>query len=107
MCKKFSRNTNRRARMHAHQLLMFKRAKMALMQYTNSEGTGQPVRAHSLQCLLCMPSYSLAFTIRRADSGDSTRIYSRLSLSRTPRDSLNYFEISVVRHIRFAELRKK
>ena len=33
--------------------------------------------------------------------------YSRLSLSRTPRDSLKYFEISVVRHIRFAELRKK
>ena len=34
-------------------------------------------------------------------------LYSRLSLSRTPRDSLIYFEISVVRHIRFAELRKK
>ena len=34
-------------------------------------------------------------------------IYSRLSLSRIPRDSLKYFEISVVRHIRFAELRKK
>ena len=33
--------------------------------------------------------------------------YSRLSLSRTPRDSPKYFEISVVRHIRFAELRKK
>ena len=33
--------------------------------------------------------------------------YSRLSLSRIPRDSLKYFEISVVRHIRFAELRKK
>ena len=34
-------------------------------------------------------------------------IYSRLSLSRIPRDSLKYFEISVPRHIRFAELRKK
>ena len=33
-------------------------------------------------------------------------IYSRLSLSRSPRDSLEYFEISVPRHIRFAELRK-
>ena len=33
--------------------------------------------------------------------------YSRLSLSRSPRDSLKYFEISVLRHIRFAELRKK
>ena len=34
-------------------------------------------------------------------------LYSRLSLSRIPRDSLKYFEISVVRHIRFAGLRKK
>ena len=33
--------------------------------------------------------------------------YSRLSLSRSPRDFLKYFEISVSRHIRFAELRKK
>ena len=29
--------------------------------------------------------------------------YSRLSLTRSPRDSLNYFEISILRHIRFAE----
>ena len=35
------------------------------------------------------------------------RVYSRLSLSRTPRDSMKYFEISVPRHIRFGELRKK
>ena len=34
-------------------------------------------------------------------------IYSRLSLSQIPRDSLKYFEISVPRHVRFAELRKK
>ena len=33
-------------------------------------------------------------------------IYCRLSLSRTPRDSMKHFEISVLRHIRFAELRK-
>ena len=33
--------------------------------------------------------------------------YSRLSLSRIPRDSLKYFEISIPRHIRFAELKKK
>ena len=32
--------------------------------------------------------------------------YSQLSLSRIPRDSLKYFEISVPRHIRFAKLRK-
>ena len=33
-------------------------------------------------------------------------MYSRLSLSRTPRDSIKYFEISVPRHIRFADSRK-
>ena len=32
--------------------------------------------------------------------------YSRLSLSRSRRDPLKHFEISVLRHIRFAELRK-
>ena len=32
---------------------------------------------------------------------------SRLPLSRSPRDCLKFFEISVPRHIRFAELRKK
>ena len=33
-------------------------------------------------------------------------IYSRLSLSRSRRDPLKHFELSVLRHIRFAELRK-
>ena len=33
-------------------------------------------------------------------------IYSRFSLSRTPKDSMKHFEIPVLRHIRFAELRK-
>ena len=33
-------------------------------------------------------------------------IYSRLSLSRIPRDSLKYFEISVPRHIRVERVRK-
>ena len=32
-------------------------------------------------------------------------MYSRLSLSRSRRDPLKHFEISVVRHIRFAELK--
>ena len=36
-----------------------------------------------------------------------TEYYSRLSLSRSPRDSLEYFEISVPWHIRFAEVKKK
>ena len=34
-------------------------------------------------------------------------IYSRLSLSRIPRDSLKYFEISVPRHIRFCRIEEK
>ena len=34
-------------------------------------------------------------------------LYSRLSISRTPRDCLKYIEIPVLRHIRFPELRKK
>ena len=33
-------------------------------------------------------------------------LYSRLSLSRSRRDPLKHFEISVLRHIRCAELRK-
>ena len=44
---------------------------------------------------------------RRIGSIKSSLKYSRLSLSRIPRDSLKYFEISVPRHIRFAEFRKK
>ena len=32
--------------------------------------------------------------------------YGRLSLSRSRRDPLKHFEISVLRHIRFAELRE-
>ena len=32
--------------------------------------------------------------------------YSRLSLSRSRRDPLNHFEIFILRHIRFSELRK-
>ena len=34
-------------------------------------------------------------------------IYSRLSLSRIPKDCLKYFEISVPQHIRVAELSEK
>ena len=33
--------------------------------------------------------------------------HSGLSLSRIPRDSINYFKISVLRHIRFADSRRK
>ena len=37
---------------------------------------------------------------------DLSSRYSRLSLSRSRKDPLKHFEISVLRHIRFAELRK-
>ena len=47
------------------------------------------------------------FQVSSLSCSTSWRSYSRLSLSRIPRDSLKYFEISVVRHIRFAELRNK
>ena len=45
--------------------------------------------------------------IHRLSSNALVKKCSRLSLSRIPWDSLKYFEISVPRHIRFAELRKK
>ena len=35
-----------------------------------------------------------------------TNMYSRLSLSRIPRDALKHFEISVPRHIRVERVRK-
>ena len=41
------------------------------------------------------------------DSVNKYTKYSLLSLSRIPRDFIKYFEISVPRHISFAELRKK
>ena len=52
------------------------------------------------------PSFFIQFATREkcpCDRGE----YSRLSLSRSPRDFVKYFEIAVPRHIRFAELRKK
>ena len=47
-------------------------------------------------------------TITQAKSRTTNRnnTYSRLSLSRIPRDSLKHFEISVPRHTRVAEVRK-
>ena len=44
--------------------------------------------------------------IRRARNKTRENAYSRVSLPRSPRDSLKYFEISVHRHNRYAELRK-
>ena len=72
------------------------------------------------RCKICDNRFKTQISLRRHEkTHDKPRykcevghakqvlIYSRLSLSRIPRDSLKYFEISVVRHIRFAELRKK
>ena len=60
---------------------------------------------------LISPSFDalggLCFVIVAFSGSNTMSIYSRLSLSRTPRDSMKHFEISVVRHIRFTELRKK
>ena len=39
-------------------------------------------------------------------AGGVVWIYSRLSLSRSRKDPLKHFEISVLRHIRFGKLRK-
>ena len=46
--------------------------------------------------------YCITYMLRGAEE----IIYSRLSLSRIPRDSLKHFEISVPRHIRVAKVRK-
>ena len=72
-----------------------------------------------LQVLSCASSFVIGSCIRiKADvlrankNGLSPSLpplpikYGRFSLSQIPRDSLKYFEISVLRHIRFAELRK-
>ena len=80
--------------------------KIFLGTCTSSEDTDQ--LAHSCSLIRLFTGHVLEFLY--ADNEDADRamqmIYSRLSLSRTPRDSLKYFEISVLRHIRFAELRK-
>ena len=52
-------------------------------------------------------SYKIFFVLISAQQEIfSANRYSRLSLSRIPRDSLKHFEISVPRHIRVAEVRK-
>ena len=59
--------------------------------YADSKGPDQTAHPHSLS-----RTFAACFLN-----------YSRLSLSRIPRDSMKSFEISVPRHIRYAELRKK
>ena len=56
---------------------------------------------HHEQCNENRPVYDANHRVEPA------YIYSRLSLSRIPRDPLKYFGMSVLRHIRFAELKKK
>ena len=52
------------------------------------------------------PKQALADKLYDANTLVFITKYSRLSLSRMRRDPLKYFEISVLRHIRCAELRK-
>ena len=47
-------------------------------------------------CMKCQPLFSW-----------KNKKHNRLLLSRSPRDSLNVFEIFLSQHIRFVELRKK
>ena len=61
---------------------------------------------HVQKFVSCSQSGSTAFSRHQREEKMRNK-YSRLSLSRIQRDSLKYFEISVPRHIRFAELRKK
>ena len=54
-------------------------------------------------------SQKIAYQIHQDDEligHDGQHIYGRLSSSRSPRDSLKYFGISISRHIRFAGMRK-
>ena len=67
-----------------------------------------------LEGIVWIGAYSEEGIFKRDAYSGNTKIrlfkYSRLSLSRNPRDCMKYFEISVeisvLRHIRFAELRK-
>ena len=71
--------------------------------------SNQPVRPRNLIDLHCLHVGMLHPWLSKRAQGRfwSDCWYSRLSLSRIPRDSLKYFEISVLRHIRFAELGEK
>ena len=67
------------------------------------------------QCSTLRTYYIIRVFSFRTDNTRATRQrtatvednYSRLSLSRIPRDSLKFFEISELRHIRFAEMGTK
>ena len=62
-------------------------------------------RIQELQILAFYMHIENVMTQSRTTKAGMRYPYSGLSLSRSPRDCLKYFEISVSRHIRFAELR--
>ena len=68
----------------------------------NQEVTGSilPVRQHSLVEILSRRAV-VSFWRKNVHK------YSRLPLSRIPRDCLKYFKISVLRHIRVETVRKR
>ena len=82
-----------------------------LMAYTNSKDQELVARMASAQSdcgLLCSSVYYIVFIDYVIGNASLfVGIYnSRILLSRFPRHSIKFFEISVPRHIRFAELRK-
>ena len=71
-------------------------------QSLNQSDPAVPVSSQSVSSTVARP-----FDSSHSDTPSGNLQYSRLMLSRTPRDPQKYFEISVLRHIRFADLRKK
>ena len=65
------------------------------------------VEIAKVNCICEYMRFTVMFRSQGKERLRRPNIYSRLSLSRIPRDSIKYFEMSVPRHIRFAELRKK
>ena len=66
---------------------------------------GNIVITKSVNSCTLFDNRSFRFGIRKRNISFKVK-YSRLSLSRSRRDLLNHFEISVLRHIRFIVLRK-
>ena len=90
-------------RYYTYKLRIFlaNRTAKCLMNHRNTKGEGlsttNRLKHPPLVVVLCVDCASLFCLLL---------IYSRLSLSRSGRDPLKYFEISILRHTRFAELRQ-
>ena len=78
---------------------------ISLLTAQSDESLCRPLK-HRYSGQKCKPVWGFLASFGRILRCSGYIVYSRLSLSRIPRDCLKYFEISVLRHIRFAELRK-